>query len=122
MAEETRPLATLVDAASIPLAAELIPEHLQLGAAGTRTAVYEVGDLAGTSIGIWEMSIGAMRDIEADEYFVVLSGSGNIKIAQRAGFAAQEIELFPGALVRLHAQMHTEWRVTKTLRKIYLSL
>ncbi|WP_404286675.1 cupin domain-containing protein [Glutamicibacter arilaitensis] len=122
MPDEAKPLATLVDAANLPIAAELIPEHQQLEVPGTSTSVHEVGNLAGASIGIWEMSVGAMRNIEAEEYFVVLSGAGNIKIEQRAGFTAQEIELVPGSLVRLHAGMHTEWRVTQTLRKIYLSL
>lgn len=68
------------------------------------------------------MSPGFMQDVEADEYFVVLSGRGRLQILGSDGFSTQEIELANGTAVRLKAGMHTRWAVTETLRKIYFTL
>lgn len=113
--------AQILDAAALQLTHEPVPDTQQLSQLRTTTALHEVGALGGTEVGIWEMSLGAMSDVEADEYFVVLSGTGTLKVLATAGFQAQEVELFPGALVRLFAGMHTEWQITSTLRKVYLS-
>ncbi|MGO2550602.1 MAG: cupin domain-containing protein [Glutamicibacter arilaitensis] len=81
----------------------------------------ELGTLDDAEIGVWEMSVGAMADIENDEWFVVLSGQATVQILEAGGFAAQEIELAPGSVVRLHQGMETRWTVTQTLRKIYFA-
>ena len=38
------------------------------------TGVAELGRFGGLDVGIWEMTPGVMRDVEAEEVFVVLSG------------------------------------------------
>ncbi|WP_121867240.1 cupin domain-containing protein [Glutamicibacter nicotianae] len=82
----------------------------------------ELGTLGDAEVGIWEMSAGAMRDIESDEYFAVLSGRATVQILEAGGFGAQELRLVPGSVARLHAGMSTLWTVTETLRKIYFTL
>jgi len=86
------------------------------------TGFQQVSTVGEAEIGVWEMSPGSMQDIEADEYFVVLSGRGKLQILGSGGFSAQEIELATGTAVRLKAGMHTRWDVTETLRKIYFTL
>ncbi|MBT0773375.1 cupin domain-containing protein [Kineosporia sp. J2-2] len=71
--------------------------------------------LAGLEIGVWEMTTGTARDIEADEVFVVLSGSATVTFDD-----GDVIELGPGVLVRLHAGDSTSWVVHETLRKVYV--
>ena len=72
------------------------------------------GDL---EIGVWEMSVGTMTDVEVDEVFVVLSGAATVEFAD--GTAA--LRLRAGDIGRLAAGAETTWTVTETLRKIYLS-
>jgi uncharacterized cupin superfamily protein len=70
----------------------------------------------GTSIGVWEMTAGASRDVEEDEVFVVLSGAATIVID-----GEQPVEIGPGSLVRLTAGSRTTWTVRETLRKVYVT-
>lgn len=121
MSVSPKPQALLIDAGTLALQSTAVEEQQQLGSLETSTGFHDVGELGGTELGIWEMSVGAMKDLEADEYFVVLSGAGQLDILPLAGFQAQHLELFPGALIRLHAGMHTEWRITQRLRKVYFS-
>lgn len=69
-------------------------------------------------IGVWEMTPGAMRDVEIDEVFVVVSGSATVEFTQPK---LPSIELAPGAIVRLESGMRTVWTVRETLRKVYLA-
>jgi uncharacterized protein len=69
-------------------------------------------------IGVWEMTPGAMRDIEEDEVFVVLAGSATVVFVEPA---LPAVELRPGILLRLRAGMRTEWTVRETLRKAFLA-
>lgn len=117
----TNPPATLIDAANLKLVHEPIESSARLDHSGTTTGLQEITTFGDVEVGVWEMSQGSMRDVEASEIFVVLSGSGTLKILESHGFAAQEFKLHPGALVQLQSGMHTEWRITQTLRKIYLS-
>ncbi|HJX77644.1 cupin domain-containing protein [Glutamicibacter sp.] len=121
MADSRKPHASLVDANTFELHSTAVESSQQLGSVQTSAGFRAVGDLDETEVGIWEMSVGAMKDIEADEFFVVLSGAGTVEILPVGGFVSQHLELFPGALIRLHAGMHTEWRVTQKIRKVYLS-
>ena len=82
---------------------------------GTPTTGYiELDDESG--FGVWEMSAGAMRDVEADEVFVVLSGAATVAFEDPA---LPSIDLAPGSIVRLEAGMRTVWTVHETLRKVY---
>ncbi|SNY03932.1 cupin domain-containing protein [Paractinoplanes atraurantiacus] len=70
----------------------------------------------GVEIGIWEMSTGAVRDVEVDEVFVVLEGEATITVE-----GAEPIAVKPGDLVKLTAGTATIWEVTSPLRKLYVA-
>ncbi|WP_307855827.1 cupin domain-containing protein [Kibdelosporangium banguiense] len=55
------------------------------------------------------------EDVEREEVFLVLSGSGAITFAD-----GERIELRPGVGVRLRAGDRTTWQVDTPLRKLYL--
>jgi len=101
-----------------PIEAE---QHIE-GQIPATTGFQQVSILGEAEIGVWEMSPGSVQDIEADEYFVVLSGKGQLQILEDNGFSAQVIELTTGIGLRLQSGMHTHWTVTETLRKIYFTL
>jgi uncharacterized cupin superfamily protein len=69
-------------------------------------------------VGVWEMTAGAMTDVEVDEVFVVVSGSATVEFVTPA---LPSIELAPGAIVSFEAGMRTVWTVRETLRKVYLA-
>lgn len=82
-----------------------------------RAGVEELGQFDGLEVGIWEMTPGVMRDVEADEVFVVLAGAATVEFD--AGTAA--LELRPGDVARLADGTATVWTVTETLRKGFLT-
>lgn len=87
--------------------------------APTTTAFAELGTIAGADYGLWEMSAGAMRDVEGDEVFLVVSGSGRIEFDEpsRPGIA-----LSAGTLVRLEDGMKTRWFIDDApLRKLFIA-
>ncbi|MFF5082138.1 cupin domain-containing protein [Actinoplanes sp. NPDC000266] len=92
-------------------AGEVVAGTPTLGA----TPITTLGN-TGVEIGVWEMSTGAVRDIEVDEVFVVLEGSGTIAVE-----GAEPIAIKPGDLVRLTAGTATVWEVTAPLRKLYVA-
>lgn len=103
------------DALVQPLATEVAPGAEVV--AGTPTAgVTELARVGGVELGIWEMTAGTARDVEADEVFVVLAGDGELH-----GEDGATIELRPGVVVRLAAGERTEWVVRETVRKLYLT-
>jgi uncharacterized protein len=73
--------------------------------------------VSGASVGIWELTAGAVRDTEVDEVFVVLSGDATVRFLQ----SDETLELRAGMVVRLRAGERTEWEVRSTLRKVYVS-
>ena len=73
-------------------------------------------DGLGAEIGIWEMSAGAVRDVEAEEAFVLLAGRAVIEVEGGA-----KVEIGPGDLVRLEAGTRTVWHVSEPLRKVYVT-
>ena len=84
---------------------------------GTPTVgVVELGTFKDVELGIWEITPGVVRDVEADEVFVVLEGQGTVRFEDDS-----EVELVPGAIVRLHEGEHTEWTIRTRLRKVYLA-
>ena len=107
----------LADAASVVL--EHVPVEPEQVVAGTPTIGHLVlDDDGGRMIGVWEMSVGAMRDVEADEVFVVLAGAATVEFEHPH---AAPIVLAPGSVVRLESGMRTIWTVRQTLRKVYVA-
>ena len=68
---------------------------------------------AGTESGVWRCTPGRLRDVEADETFVVLEGRATIE------FAGGRVELGPGDVCVLTAGTETVWTVHETLLKGY---
>ena len=107
----------IADAASIALDHVLVdPDQV---VAGTPTTGHLVLDDDGVrTVGVWEMTVGAMRDVEADEVFLVLAGAATVEFEHPH---ASPIILAPGSVVRLTAGMRTIWTVRQTLRKVYVT-
>ncbi len=78
--------------------------------------VAELGMLGDREYGVWEHSVGASSDVEADEVFVVLFGAATVDFAD-----GTIVELGPGSVGRLHDGQRTVWTVTETLRKVYIA-
>lgn len=105
--------AIVTDAASLALVHEPLPADQVLE--GTPATGYaELTD----SIGVWEHTPGTSTDVEADEIFVVLSGSATVSFDDPA---LAPIELRAGSVARLTAGMHTVWTVREALRKVYIA-
>jgi uncharacterized cupin superfamily protein len=106
---------TLADATTVDL-----PDKLAAGtevvAGQPRAATATLAALGGMEIGVWEMTAGTARDVEAEEVFVVVSGQGTVSFDD-----GEQIELRPGIVVRLRAGDRSTWLITHTLRKVYLS-
>lgn len=64
--------------------------------------------------GIWQITPGVVTDTEADEMFVVISGSATIEIENGPTLAVG-----PGDLAVLREGDRTTWTVHETLRKAY---
>ncbi|MDX3636719.1 cupin domain-containing protein [Streptomyces europaeiscabiei] len=79
-------------------------------------ATKNLGDFRGTELGLWALTVGAVRDVEVDEVFVVLAGEATVRFE-----TGESIELAPGVVVRLHAGERTEWEVRSPLRKVYVA-
>ena len=67
---------------------------------------------------MWEHTCGTSTDIEADEVFVVLSGSATLSFSDSS---LAPVALSAGSVVQLTAGMQTVWTVRETLRKIYVA-
>ena len=75
-----------------------------------------LAELGSSEIGLWELTSGTVRDVEADEVFIVLAGDATVRFDDGTA-----IELRPGVVCRLHAGDRTEWEVRSTLRKVYVT-
>jgi len=108
-------------AASLALAHEPVPaEQVVAGSPSTGYVALDEpadGGRAG-ELGVWEMTPGAMRDVEVDEVFLVIAGRATVEFVEPA---LPSIELRPGSIVRLDAGMSTVWTVTETLRKLFIA-
>jgi len=102
-----------IDAFAARIALEPVPaEQVLAGAPRTGWTMLD------ERVGVWEMTPGAMRDVEEDEVFVVLAGAATVAFVEPA---LPAVELRPGSVVRLRAGMRTEWTVRETLRKAFLA-
>ena len=102
----------VTDAASLTLALEPLSAD-QVVEGSPLTGFVELTD----TIGVWEHTPGVSTDVEADEVFVVLSGSATVSFDDPA---LEPIELRAGSVSRLTAGMRTVWTVRETLRKVYI--
>lgn len=111
----------LVAAATLPLDHDPLPAD-QVVAGSPTTGVAVLAEGPDHEIGVWEMTPGTATDVEADEIFIVIAGSGSVRFdSVPEGALPEPIALAPGAVVRLTAGMHTTWTVTDTLRKVYVA-
>ena len=103
---------------ALPLTHEPIEtDQVVPGATRATCALHPLPDAPGTSVGVWEMSVGTMRDTEAEERFVVLTGAATVTLVD----SGEVVEIGPGDYVELHEGERTRWDVTETLRKLYLA-
>ncbi|MGO2859509.1 MAG: cupin domain-containing protein [Brevibacterium sp.] len=133
-----------IETHDFPLTHEPIEDWQRVDKADTTTGFAELGTIGGVDYGLWEMSAGAMRDVEGDEVFLVISGRGRIEFDEPVideaavdetavdEFAADEsgavepaqsdIALAPGTLVRLKDGMRTRWYIDEgPLRKLFIA-
>ncbi|WP_405975252.1 cupin domain-containing protein [Streptomyces sp. NBC_00988] len=64
--------------------------------------------------GIWQITPGVVTDTEADELFVVISGSATIEVED-----GETLTVGPGDMAVLREGDRTTWTVHETLRKAY---
>ncbi len=103
----------LTDAAALDIPLDPVaPDQIVSGSPSTGYI-----ELEAAGIGVWEMTPGVMRDVEADEVFVVLTGDATVDFVEPA---LASIDLRPGSVARLTEGMRTVWTVRETLRKAYL--
>ncbi|MGV8970344.1 MAG: cupin domain-containing protein [Microbacteriaceae bacterium] len=107
---------TVVAALQFDLPLEAVPEA-QVVSGTPSTGALELGSFGGSEFGVWEMTPGAMRDVETDEVFVVLAGSARIDFT----VTGESIEIGPGFIGRFNEGTATVWTVAETLRKVYLT-
>lgn len=106
----------VTEASTIPLDYESVPPA-QVVAGNPRTGTAELHDLDGRSVGVWELSAGAMSDVEVEEVFVVLFGAATVEFVDEG----RSVTLGPGSVGRLIEGQNTVWTVTETLRKVYFA-
>lgn len=90
----------------------------QVVAGSPHAGFVEITNFAGVDLGVWEHTVGVSHDTESDEIFIVLSGHATITFLNSPDV---DVSVGPGSMVQLAAGMETEWNVTKTLRKVYIS-
>ncbi|CAN5430432.1 cupin domain-containing protein [soil metagenome] len=106
----------LADSAGILELSQVVAPGTSIEHGEPTASVRELAGFNGHSVGIWEMTPGAARDVESDELFVVVSGRGTVSFHD-----GESIELAPGTVVRLHAGDQTLWTIVEPLRKVYFS-
>jgi uncharacterized cupin superfamily protein len=84
------------------------------GDSGLRIAYRSWAAEDGPEFGVWEAGPGFDTDVEHDEVFVVLSGTGRVEFED-----GSTIDLQPGVVVRLAKGDRTSWTITERLRKLY---
>jgi uncharacterized protein len=107
----------MTDATGLVLEHDPVPAD-QVVAGSPATGYAPLDESEAGEIGVWEMTPGAMRDVEVDEVFVVLSGAATVEFEHPH---ASPIVLAPGSVVRLEAGMKTIWTVRETLRKVFIA-
>lgn len=109
-------MSRLVASVGDVVCAEPVPPGTEVVAGTPTAAVAALGEVGDVEVGIWEMTPGAARDVEAEELFVVVSGHATLTFDD-----GEVIDLRAGSVVRLGAGDRTTWVVHDTLRKVYLT-
>lgn len=82
--------------------------------AGTpRTYYAPLATMGDAEVGTWEITSGTVTDVEDEEVFVVLSGSGLLTFAD-----GTSLMLLPGTVVHLRAGDRTTWAIDDKMRKV----
>jgi uncharacterized cupin superfamily protein len=81
------------------------------------TGAVVLGEFGGREYGVWEMTVGAVTDVEDDELFVVVAGAGTLELLDDETV----VELVPGSVLTLTVGARTIWTVTQTLRKVWVA-
>ncbi len=84
---------------------------------GVTSAVAAVDTEGDMEVGVWEHSVGESTDTEVEEVFVVISGKGTVTCEQGG-----VIDLAPGTIGILPAGSRTTWKITETVRKVWITL
>jgi hypothetical protein len=120
----------VIDAtAALAVELELAPVPAdQVVAGAPSTGSLALGRFGGREYGVWEMTPGAMLDVETEELFVVVAGQATVATVETVAFEGDRAEddgrvihLAAGSVGRLEAGDRTIWTVTETLRKVYLA-
>ena len=102
------------DAHAIGIALEPLPvDQCPDGPVSTGLAVLARTDAY--EVGVWEHTAGRSTDIETDEVFVVISGSGRVLLEN-----GDVLELAPGTVGVLYAGTRTTWVIDEPLRKVWI--
>ena len=102
------------DATTAPLRfTDLPPEQCLDGVVAT--GVDMLAATADLEVGVWEHPVGRSTDVETDEVFVVLSGTGRVLLADGA-----VLELRPGTVGVLVSGTATTWEIDEPLRKVWV--
>jgi uncharacterized cupin superfamily protein len=105
------------DAHTADLTYQHLPAEQVVSGPAPRVGERLLGDVAGASVGIWEIEPSVTCDVEIDEVFVVLSGDATVQFED----GTPDLELRPGSLVRVHTGQKTRWIVRDTLRKVFVA-
>lgn len=106
----------LLDALTLELTYEPVPPS-QVVEGSPSTGLWEADAGDGSEWGVWEMTPGAMSDVEADEMCVIIAGRGTLERTIDGDVTVHELS--PGTALRLMDGEHTIWRVHESLRKVY---
>lgn len=89
------------------------------GAGHPMTGASVLGGFGGLELGVWQMTEGAMTDVEGDELCVIVAGHGQLHRTIDGAEVVQELR--PGTVVELREGEKTLWVAFETLRKVYLA-
>ncbi len=79
------------------------------------TGVTMLASTDALEVGVWEHPVGTSTDVETDEVFIVLSGSGRVLLD-----GGRVLELRPGTVGILESGTATTWVVDEPLRKVWV--
>jgi uncharacterized protein len=94
--------------------APLDPETVLEGSPQVSELVLDTSPDGRVVRGVWQITPGVVRDVEADEVFVVISGRATVEVE-----GGPTLELEPGVVGVLRAGDRAVWTIHETLRKVF---